>query len=113
MPVYSNTDEIDELVAYKVMGETSFDYTSSWSPTSRFADAWSIIEKMKEKGWFFQLEYQHGEYVLYFAEENENGVVFNTYGAVAKDLKLAIIMAALRANGIEIIVSLESSPEEE
>lgn len=110
-------DELNRLIAEKVMGWHVGGYggepywlngkgmhawpIDDWQPTQDIAQAWQVVERMRQLGFDFELQWQDikplGQDV--FASFNAH----EKQGAWEHDVPtLAIVLAALRAMGVEV-----------
>lgn len=110
--------EIDRLVAEKVMGwEVPYEYddigimaytnekgTFAFSPTTKIADAWQVVEKFQKDDWCIEVYNENEEWCVELTKYNEFMLDDIFYTANAEDASLAICLAVLKACGIDVEV---------
>lgn len=63
-----------------------------WSPSTSIADAFLVVEKMKERDFYFSAEWDCNDWAVNFADDNDSYCEIDS-----KSLPMAICLAALSA----------------
>lgn len=77
----------------------------AWYPlhfTTSIADAWTVVEKMREDGWMWSIEeFGHGTWRATVGHRGvEDGDIWVYHEAWSEDAEEAICLAALKARGV-------------
>ena len=120
-----NLCEIDRLVAEKVMGwEVPYEYddigimaytnekgTFAFSPSTKIADAWQVVEKLQNNDWCIELYNEDKTWCVDLTKYNSFISVDRFHRTSAKDASLAICLVALKAYGIDVSLEISTYPE--
>lgn len=104
-------DELDRLAAEKLMGFTEDEWhthpcgcPTDWQPTRNISQAWELLEKMREQGWFSsttELSLDKGKpnwcWGLIYKKDGST-----RYAEGRGPAPEAIVRACLKAKGIEL-----------
>lgn len=111
--------EMDALVAEKVMGWHRLSFSKCWisgaskkerrielwSPSTDISGAWEVVEKMREKGFIWSINYRNPvmsdlKYMPYVGFWNyTNGKPYKQGHSDATEVPLAVCRAALKGEG--------------
>lgn len=103
--------DIDKRIAVEVMGRTVIDVPDdgyyivkennwrypqdSFEPSTNIADAWLVVEKMRELGYWWEGYYSNEGHFIMFYNETANGE-----SLPVESMPMAICLAALQALGV-------------
>ncbi|KFZ32520.1 hypothetical protein JS44_03405 [Anoxybacillus flavithermus] len=104
-PVYDDGDLISFVTEFGTLF-FSDDDESEWSPTIDIADAWQVVEKLREQDIFTDIRMNSdGKYEVSMYELYDQDFEWLAIRVSDRNVSLAICLAALKAVGVEVEVN--------